>query len=155
MKQIRRVCMGGTFDILHSGHKALLQRALEVGDIVLVGLTTDSRASRNRNKTQINPYHVRLANLQNLLKSMKSLEKFQIVPLDNDWGPSVIDEDFEAIIVSDETKSTAQKINKIRSADGKSELEIVIVPMIRAQDGDRISSSRIRNKEINSEGKLT
>ena len=147
--------MGGTFDILHSGHKALLQRALEVGDIVLVGLTTDSRASRNRNKTQINPYHVRLANLQNLLKSMKSLEKFQIVPLDNDWGPSVIDEDFEAIIVSDETKSTAQKINKIRSADGKSELEIVIVPMIRAQDGDRISSSRIRNKEINSEGKLT
>ena len=147
--------MGGTFDILHSGHKALFQRALEVGDIVLVGLTTDSRASRNRNKTQINPYHVRLANLQNLLKSMKSLEKFQIVPLDNDWGPSVIDEDFEAIIVSDETKSTAQKINKIRSADGKSELEIVIVPMIRAQDGDRISSSRIRNKEINSEGKLT
>jgi len=147
--------MGGTFDILHSGHKALLQRALEVGDIVLVGLTTDSRASSNRNKTQINPYHVRLVNLQNLLKSMKSLEKFQIVPLDNDWGPSVIDEDFEAIIVSDETKSTAQKINKIRSADGKSELEIVIVPMIRAQDGDRISSSRIRNKEINSEGKLT
>lgn len=147
--------MGGTFDILHSGHKALLQRALEVGDIVLVGLTTDARASRNRNKAQINPYHVRLANLQNLLKSMQSLEKFQIVPLDNDWGPSVIDEDFEAIIVSDETKFTAQKINKIRSADGKSELEIVIVPMIRAQDGDRISSSRIRNKEINSEGKLT
>ena len=147
--------MGGTFDILHLGHKALLQRALEVGDIVLVGLTTDPRASRNRNKTQINPYRVRLANLQNLLKSMKSLEKFQIVTLDNDWGPSVIDEDFEAIIVSDETKSTAQKINKIRSAGGKSELEIVIVPMIRAQDGDRISSSRIRNKEINSEGKLT
>ena len=147
--------MGGTFDILHLGHKALLQRALEVGDIVLIGLTTDARALKNRNKTLINPYNIRLANLQNLLKSMKSLDKFQIVPLENDWGPSVIDEDFEAIIVSDETKSTAQKINKIRSADGKTELEIVVVPMIRAQDGNRISSSRIRNKEINSEGKLT
>jgi pantetheine-phosphate adenylyltransferase len=147
--------MGGTFDILHLGHKALLQRALEVGDIVLIGLTTDARALKNRNKTPINPYNIRLANLQNLLKSMKSLDKFQIVPLENDWGPSVIDEDFEAIIVSDETKSTAQKINKIRSADGKTELEIVVVPMIRAQDGNRISSSRIRNKEINSEGKLT
>ena len=147
--------MGGTFDILHSGHKALLQRALEVGDIVLIGLTTDVRASKNRNKTQINPYNIRLVNLQNLLKSMKSLDKFQIVPLENDWGPSVIDEDFEAIIVSDETKSTAQKINKIRLADGKTELEIVVVPMIRAQDGNRISSSRIRNKEINSEGKIT
>ena len=86
---------------------------------------------------------------------MKSLDRFQIVPLENDWGPSVVDEDFEAIIVSDETKSTAQKINKIRSAEGKSELEIVIVPMIKAQDGHRISSSRIRNKEIDSEGKLT
>ena len=147
--------MGGTFDIIHSGHKVLLQRALEVGDIVLIGLTTDARASKNRNKTQINPYNIRLVNLQNLLKSMKSLDKFQIVPLENDWGPSVIDEDFEAIIVSDETKSTAQKINKIRLADGKTELEIVVVPMIRAQDGNKISSSRIRNKEINSEGKLT
>jgi|TARA_B100001146_G_scaffold107471_1_gene94997 pantetheine-phosphate adenylyltransferase len=147
--------MGGTFDIIHSGHKALLQRALEVGDIVLIGLTTDARASKNRNKTQINPYNIRLVNLQNLLKSMKSLDKFQIVPLENDWGPSVIDEDFEAIIVSDETKSTAQKINKIRLADGKTELEIVVVPMIRAQDGNRISSSRIRNKEVNSEGKIT
>ena len=147
--------MGGTFDILHAGHKALLQRALEVGDIVLIGLTTDARASKSRNKTQINTYNIRLANLQDLLKSMKSLDRFQIVPLENDWGPSVIDEDFEAIIVSDETKSTAQKINKIRSAEGKSELEIVIVPMIKAQDGHRISSSRIRNKEIDSEGKLT
>ena len=147
--------MGGTFDIIHSGHKALLQRALEVGNIVLIGLTTDARASKNRNKTQINPYNIRLVNLQNLLKSMKSLDKFQIVPLENDWGPSVIDEGFEAIIVSDETKSTAQKINKIRLADGKTELEIVVVPMIRAQDGNRISSSRIRNKEINSEGKIT
>ena len=147
--------MGGTFDILHAGHKALLQRALEVGDIVLIGLTTDTRASKSRNKTQINTYNIRLANLQDLLKSMKSLDRFQIVPLENDWGPSVLDEDFEAIIVSDETKSTAQKINKIRSAEDKSELEIVIVPMIKAQDGNRISSSRIRNKEIDSEGKLT
>ena len=147
--------MGGTFDILHAGHKALLQRALEVGDIVLIGLTTDARASKSRNKTQINTYNIRLANLQDLLKSMKSLDRFQIVPLENDWGPSFVDEDFEAIIVSDETKSTAQKINKIRSAEGKSELEIVIVPMIKAQDGHRISSSRIRNKEIDSEGKLT
>ena len=105
--------MGGTFDILHAGHKALLQRALEVGDIVLIGLTTDARASKSRNKTQINTYNIRLANLQDLLKSMKSLDRFQIVPLENDWGPSVIGEDFNAIIVSDETKSTAQKINKI------------------------------------------
>ena len=147
--------MGGTFDILHAGHKALLQRALEAGDIVLIGLTTDARASKSRNKTQINTYNIRLANLQDLLKSMKSLDRFQIVPLENDWGPSVVDEDFEAIIVSDETKSTAQKINKIRSAEDKSELEIVIVPMIKAQDENRISSSRIRNKEIDSEGKLT
>ena len=146
--------MGGTFDILHAGHKALLERALEVGDIVLIGLTTDARASKIRNKTQINTYNIRLANLQDLLKSMKSLDRFQIVPLENDWGPSVVDEDFEAIIVSDETKSTAQKINKIRLAEGKSELEIVIVPLIKAQDGHRISSSRIRNKEIDSEGRL-
>jgi len=75
--------------------------------------------------------------------------------LSDDWGPSVVDEDFDAIIVSEETKSTAEKINNIRSKGGKKELLIVTVPMIKARDGKLISSSRIRNSEIDSKGNLT
>ena len=147
--------MGGTFDILHVGHKALLNRAAKEGKRVLIGLTTDERARQGRSIENLNSYTTRKQNLETLLSSLGFLEKFEIVPLNNDWGPSVIDEDFGAIIVSEETKITAKSINKIRNKDGKSELKIVVVPMLKSADGKYISSSRIRDKEIDSEGNIT
>ena len=146
--------MGGTFDILHKGHKALLTRASEIGSLVLIGLTTDERAIKGREDVEINAYKIRKENLETLLSSMKLPSTFQIVPLNDDWGPSVVEESFTAIIVSEETKKTAEKINKIRNLDGKKDLEIVIVPFVKAYDGQKISSSRIRNNEIDSNGML-
>ena len=147
--------MGGTFDILHVGHRTLLSRAAKEGKRILIGLTTDERARKGRSVENLNSYTIRKQNLENLLSSLGFLEKFEIVPLNNDWGPSVIDEDYGAIIVSEETKATAENINKIRNKDGKSELKIVVVPMLKSADDKYISSSRIRNKEIDSEGNLT
>ena len=146
--------MGGTFDILHKGHKALLTRASEIGNLVLIGLTTDERAIKGREDVEINAYKIRKKNLETLLSSMKLPSTFQIVPLNDDWGPSVVEESFTAIIVSEETKKTAEKINKIRNLDGKKELKIVLVPFVKAYDGRKISSSRIRNNEIDSNGML-
>ena len=146
--------MGGTFDILHKGHKALLTRASEIGSLVLIGLTTDERAIKGRKDVEINAYKIRKKNLETLLSSMKLPSTFQIVPLNDDWGPSVVEESFTAIIVSEETKKTAEKINKIRNLDGIKELDIVIVPFVKAYDGQKISSSRIRNNEIDSNGML-
>ena len=51
--------MGGTFDILHKGHVALLTQASEIGKIVLIGLTTDERARKYRKNTEINSYKIR------------------------------------------------------------------------------------------------
>ena len=146
--------MGGTFDILHKGHKALLTRASEIGNLVLIGLTTDERAIKGRKDVEINAYKIRKKNLEKLLSSMKLPSTFQIVPLNDDWGPSVVEESFTAIIVSEETKKTAERINKIRNLDGKKDLEIVVVPFVKAYDGQKISSSRIRNNEIDSNGML-
>jgi len=146
--------MGGTFDILHKGHRALLSKASEIGSIVLIGLTTDERARKDRKDIVINSYVIRKENLEMLLNSMNLPSNFKIVPLDNDWGPSVVEDSFTAIIVSEETKKTAEKINMIRLENDKKELEIVIVPFVKAYDGQKISSSRIRNNEIDSNGRL-
>ncbi len=54
-----RVAVAGTFDVLHDGHLALLRRAFEVGDEVVVGITSDEMASRNRDA--IVPLHIRMA----------------------------------------------------------------------------------------------
>jgi pantetheine-phosphate adenylyltransferase len=146
--------MGGTFDILHKGHRALLSKASEIGSIVLIGLTTDERARKGRKDIVINSYVIRKENLEMLLNSMNLPSSFKIVPLDNDWGPSVVEDSFTAIIVSEETKKTAEKINRIRLENDKKELEIVIVPFVKAYDGQKISSSRIRDNEIDSNGRL-
>ena len=146
--------MGGTFDILHKGHRALLTKASEIGNIVLIGLTTDIRARKGRTEVEINSYKIRKENLEILLDSMNLPSNFQIVPLNDDWGPSVIEESFTAIIVSEETKKTAEKINKIRNKNGNGQLKIVMVPFVKAYDGQKISSSRIRNNEIDLNGML-
>jgi pantetheine-phosphate adenylyltransferase len=146
--------MGGTFDILHKGHRALLSKASEISSVVLIGLTTDERARKDRKDIVINSYVIRKENLEMLLNSMNLPSNFKIVPLDNDWGPSVVEDSFTAIIVSEETKKTADKINMIRLENGKKELEIVIVPFVKAYDGQKISSSRIRDNEIDSNGRL-
>jgi pantetheine-phosphate adenylyltransferase len=37
-----RVGIGGTFDLLHKGHKKLIIKALELSDRVIIGLTTSA-----------------------------------------------------------------------------------------------------------------
>ena len=47
---MKRVITYGTFDLLHYGHIALLKRARELGDYLIVALSTDEFNSREKNK---------------------------------------------------------------------------------------------------------
>ena len=147
-----KVCRGGTFDIIHRGHEVLLNKALDVGDSIIIGLTTDARAKKGRENEDINSYSQREISLYNWLKSKNAEKRVSIVPLDDDWGPGALEEDINLIVVSEETKLVAKKLNTHRIEAGMPQLKIIVVPMLDARDGSRISSSRIRRKEIDSAG---
>ena len=144
--------MGGTFDVFHKGHEVLIQTALEVSDQVLIGLTTDKRAGKGRSESQITSYDKRKDGLEGWLKSQGVEQRVEIVPLNDDWGPAALGKEFEGIIVSQETEDIALALNQVREDEGIDKLKIIVVPMVKAHDGHRISSSRIRNGEINSKG---
>ena len=144
--------MGGTFDVFHLGHEALIRRALDVSEHVLIGLTTDERADRGRSGFVVTPYAHRKNRLEEWLRSEGVEKRVEIVPLNDDWGPAALGEDFEGIIVSEETEGMARVLNQVRKERGVDKLEVIIVPLVQAYDGNRISSSRIRNAEIDSEG---
>ena len=64
------------------------------------------------------------------------------------------EEDVGALVVSEETSKKGDILNAQRNELNLSPVEIVIVPMKLASDGERISSTRIRNAEIDSLGNV-
>lgn len=145
----KKVAVGGTFDKFHKGHKSLLERAFEVGFYVVVGITSDEF---RKNKGNIEPYHVRNANLKRFLEKFD--KNYDVIKLNNRYGPTIHDETFDAIVVSRATKPTADKINRIRKDKGMNPLEIITIDMVLAENGKLISSTRIRNGEIDDEGRI-
>lgn len=151
MKKYTKVCLGGTFDRIHIGHEKLLKIAFEVGEEVIIGLTSDTKAKRGRVNEKLSSFKNRYTNLENFLSKQFDIN-FSIVELNDDWGPGALDEDLDAIIVSEETEKVASELNKKRALKGLNPLDIVTVSLILDKKGEKISSTRIRNSEIDREG---
>ena len=153
MKKFNLVAMGGTFDFIHKGHFTLLSEAFAISDKVIIGLTGDEMALKKGKKLE-NPYPQRLETLAKLIENNFSDSSFQISKLDNDFGPAVLEKEVQALIVSDETSFQGDILNKLRKEKDLPPVEVIVVPMVLAKDGLRISTTRIKNQEIDSEGNL-
>ena len=67
MAVMKRVCLGGTFDVLHAGHARLLEAALAAGEALVIGLASDEfAASRRSPGRELAPYGEREAALREL-----------------------------------------------------------------------------------------
>ena len=153
MSQFSLVAMGGTFDIIHKGHLKLLSSAFEISDKVIIGLTSDELAQK-KGKVLTNNYKQRLENLTSAISKEFPDSIFQISKLDNDFGPAVLEKGVEALVVSDETSNQGKILNQLRSEKNLPLVQVISVPMLLAKDGTRISTTRIKNSEIDAEGNL-
>ena len=144
--------MGGTFDSFHKGHKILIKKAFQVGAKVIIGLTSDEFVSSQKKSHPVDVYQVRKKDLVDFLLELNVFKRTKIVTLNDPWGPTITDPTIEALVASEETKNTIKKINEIRISSGLKPLELITVQMVHADDCKRISSSRIREGEIDREG---
>ncbi len=149
-----KVMVGGTFDPLHAGHKKLLSRSFEIAGPegeVIIGLTTDEFAGRKYHL--VRPYGERKQNLEDFIRKHGYTAEWTIEPLVDRYG-SALEADFDVLMVSEETFPVAVEINELRKERGKKKVDIVEISCVLAEDGRRISSTRIYRGEIDRQGRL-
>lgn len=145
-----KAALGGTFNVLHRGHRALLDRAFEIADEVLIGITSDAMASAR--KAGVRPLEERMEDLTAYLRERGG-----------QWSVEVIDRpdeqvdvrgDLHALIVSPETLATGESINLGRRSRGLEPLELVVVPHVLAEDFQPIAARRVLAGDIDADGRL-
>ena len=153
MESFDLVAMGGTFDIIHSGHMALLNKAFSISTKVIIGVTSDQLAVK-KGKNPENDYSKRISLLKSTIEENFPDSVYEISKLENEFGPAVLEESVKALIVSEETSDKGILLNKLRAERNLPPVKIVVVPMVLAKDGKAISTTRIKNSEIDSHGNL-
>jgi pantetheine-phosphate adenylyltransferase len=165
----RIAILGGTFTPIHNGHRALLHKAFQTTSHdgaddghVVVGLTASELAEQTRSRTghaaRLGDFESRQNALDEELTGLGAAysASYEIIRLEDTQGPAATRPDVDALVVSPEAKAQrrAHSINEQRVTDGLSRLEVHTAPFVVAEDGTRISSTRIRNGEIDEHGRL-
>lgn len=149
------VALGGTFDPIHDGHRALFERAFSMGDVT-IGLTSEELAEQTRKIDRpVQSYNNRKSALATELQ--KYCETYgRTVDIRKLESPTAIADEpqFDILVVSPETAPVAEHINDIRRKNGADPLEIEVVDHVLAEDGDIISSTRIVAGEIDEHGQI-
>ena len=146
VKPYKKVAVGGSFDVLHVGHRALLDKAFDVSEYVLIGLTSNKMAGKDAAA-----YEKRKRGLEDFLEHER---QYHIVELNDPLGDAVRDRGIDAIVVSEETVPRALEINELREKKGFKALEILSVPLVLTEDGRPISSTGMKRGEIDREGRV-
>ena len=154
MKKYQKVAVGGTFDELHKGHKALIDTAFTVGEKVVIGLSSDSFVTKMGKPHITASYTERCSELQAYIDQKGWTGRAQIVTLDDAYGRTMAAEGLEALVVSKETEPIARKINEKREKVCMKPLKIFTVDMVQAENCAPISTTRIRSGEIDRNGHL-
>lgn len=189
------VCLGGTFDHLHPGHKLLLTAGAYLLDIpekgsantchYIIGISGDELLKNKKGAEFLEQWDIRARNVIHFLSSILELcpkglqeaatpsiqEKdgdfstafrdgtvtIHCVKIQDPFGPTITEEDMDALVVSAETRAGGKAVNDKRAERGWRPMEVFIVDVLDAKGltdapsetedfSSKISSSAIRER---------
>lgn len=155
MKKYNLIVCGGTFDLFHSGHKEFLDYALSNSEKVILGITSNEYITTYKKNSKVEDFESRKKSVENFLESKDLSKKVEIKSINHGHEPLLeVEYTPQAILVTPNTLNSAEEINKKRKEKGLFQLIIEKIELKKAEDNQEISSTRIRNGEIDREGKL-
>ena len=113
---------------------------------ILIGLTTERLLENKKHREQMQSYKERKKNIIDFLENNLSLSKaeYEIIPLEDPFGPAISDFSLDSMICSSETFRGCFKINQIRIKHGLKPLIIISIPLTLNKAGSKLSSTDIR-----------
>lgn len=149
------VVCGGTFDRLHIGHMAFLDGVFSMSKKVVIGLTSEEYVLRYKPHASIMSYEERLTQLQEFIRERGYTERTKIIAIDDVYGKTIdTTYPFEAIVVSEATKSGGEEINSKRQELGLPQLPLISIPLLITDSGVTLSSTLIRSGKIGRQGQF-
>lgn len=150
-KMFKNVCLGGTFDGIHAGHKVLFNEATKICSERLVVGVTDRDMIKNKVTWElIAPIETRMQEVKRYLTGVNPNLTYEIVAINDIYGPTIEDESLECIVVSEETVKGAHKINDIRKGKGWPALDIRIVNLVQDNSTSDAAMSRLNERKVSS-----
>ena len=142
------VCLGGTFDHMHSGHNYLLtQAALLTKKRMLIGVTSDILLKKKMHAHLVEPWEKRCDNVVRFLSRLCGPEiKIDLFELMDPAGKAATDNEIEACILTKEVEKGGQIINSRRQEEGLCEIPLVFVDMILVSQGTEEEQAKFQNK---------
>lgn len=152
-KRYSVVGLGGTFDHFHAGHEAFLEFAGRLANRVVIGITADHMTAHKPLASTIEPLQVRQRSVKHFCQ--KHSIKSDIEVLHNIFG-STLDErtPIEALVVTAETLSGAEKINETRIQLHQPPFPILNCALVKDDSGQELHSERIRAGQVSRTGKV-
>src|SRR5438093_7522304 len=135
------VALGGTFDVLHAGHRQLLSEAFRLGDMVLIGVTTDKFVANLDKKHEVRSFSSRVRELNRYLKTRRQSSRARVTALHEAYGPAARRKKLEALIISKGTLASGRRLNQLRKQNGLKPLDLRVVTLLKAADGKPISTT--------------
>ncbi|KAK0426268.1 hypothetical protein QR680_009614 [Steinernema hermaphroditum] len=145
------VVLGGTFDQLHNGHKVLLSSAVrKANKYVTCGITDGVMIQKKKLFELIQPYELRAKAVKEFIRDVGVDVECRAEAITDPFGPSIVDPDLQCIVVSEETRSGGEAVNRKREERGLSTLDIEVITLVEGKDEvleeSKLSSSTRRRE---------